>query len=224
MKAFLIYILNIYSIQLFVFSFRNLSDASVGFPTCLLHLPFFSPNLYEHFPYFNCIIHCPHFYYLCSALNFLVSIFPWGPSNLIFISEIDLPFFSYFLLEFWQLVFHHLLPSCHPFQNSCFCFVVFFHRNDCFIGFFKFMAKYFIAIIFISSLHLPGNVPYLGYFLWLLLIFFHCKIFASILPILSIFHFSFTTYYCMSGLSQTSFFAGSPWGTDRRPRVTLHYY
>lgn len=76
MKAFLIYILNIYSIQLFVFSFRNLNDASVGFPTCLLHLPFFFLNLYEHFPYFNCIIHCPHFYYLCSALNFLVSIFP----------------------------------------------------------------------------------------------------------------------------------------------------
>lgn len=38
MKAFLIYILNIYSIQLFVFSFRNLNDASAGFPLHVFYI------------------------------------------------------------------------------------------------------------------------------------------------------------------------------------------
>jgi len=168
-----------------------------------------------------------------SLSSFLLSVFCTEFSSVYFplrSFQLDLHFwdrFAFFLLfPPWVLTARVSPPLAilSSVPKFLFLFVVFFHRNDCFIGFFKFMVKYFIAIIFISSLHLPGNVPYLGYFLWLLLIFFHCKIFASILPILSISHFSFTTYYCMSGLSQTSFFAGSPWGTDRRPRVTLHYY
>ena len=204
----------------------------------MLLLDFLHVFYFYHF-FFESLWALPLFQLHYSLSSFLLSVFCTEFSSVYFPLR-SFPLYLHFWDRFaffllfppWVLTAHVSPPlailSSFPeflFLLCSWLFVFFFfHRNDCFIGFFIFMVKYFTAIIFISSLHLPGNVPYLGYFLWLLLIFFHCRIFASILPILSISYFSFTTYCCMSGLSLTSCFAGSPWGTDRRTRVTLHYF
>lgn len=135
-------------------------------------------------------IHLSHFYCLCSTLYFPVSILPWDPSDLIFISEIDLAFSSSFLLEYWQLTFPYLLPSCHPSQNSCFCFVAFLHRNDCFIEVFKFIVKSLTAIFTCSLRTFSWECSLFGGGGSLIFVatvdIFHYNIFASILPKLSI--------------------------------------
>lgn len=144
---FLTYILNICSTLYFpsgtkimlMLDFHCQSSTSITFSLIFINASLISIA-------FICL---SHFYCLCSTLYFLVLIFPWDPCNSV-IFETGLPFFSHFL-QFWQLTFHHLLPSCHFCHNSCFCLVIFLHINYCFIEFFKFIVKYVISI-FICSL------------------------------------------------------------------------
>lgn len=125
-----------------------------------------------------------NFYCLCPTLYFPVSIFPWDPSNFIFISEIDLCFFSDILPKFWQLTLHHLLPSCLPFQNYLFCITVFLHRNDC-LSSTNSSWNTWLKFSLASQEHFLGNVLHLGVILGDTFDILHHNIFAFILPILS---------------------------------------
>lgn len=160
-----------------------------------------------------------NFYCLCPTVYFPVSIFQWDPSNFIFISEIDLWFFSNILLKFWQLMSHHLLPSCHPFQNYFFCIIVFLHRNDCFIEFYKLLWNTWLQFSLASQEHFPGNILYLGVIFRDTFDILHRNTFAFVLPILST---SFLLLIIVwSGLSWTSSLQEVPAGQEVGD---LHYF